>query len=461
MKTTVIIVRHGQSTSNASRVIQGHHDMAVLTELGEQQARTVGKTLSGLALDAVYASPLKRARRTCEIIVETIKNAGNAAPEIQITDQIKEINLPLWESKSFSEVEANYPEMYQSWRTLPKEFKMPLPNEDGSTSDFYPVRDIWERAELFWQTVLTKHAGQTILIVAHSAINRALVGSAIGLGPESLNSMGQDNCAINVLNFSGGGQDSWNDSVQLESLNLTSHLGQPIPDRRSRFKGPRLLLVRHGETDWNRDGRFQGQIDIPLNKNGHRQAAQAGEFLKAVKIDAAVSSSMLRPKETAEGILKHHPGVNLETTEQLWEISHGEWEGMLETEIESGYPGMLSQWQSQPETVQMPAGENLEDVWARAKEGWGSIVAAYSEGMDSWETPPTVMVVAHDAINKAILCQLFGLGPKKFWQFKQGNGAVSVIDYHGGPDSVPILSAANITTHLSGSIFDRTAAGAL
>ncbi|MEL7143486.1 MAG: histidine phosphatase family protein [Cyanobacteria bacterium J06643_4] len=457
MKTTVVIVRHGQSTSNAKRIIQGHHDTAVLTDLGEQQARTVGKTLDSLKVDVVYASPLKRAKRTCELIVETMGEAGNAPPEITITDQIKEINLPLWESRSFDDVEAEYPEMYKAWRHDPNNFKMPVPCDDGSTNDFYPARDIWARATVFWQEVLAKHQGQTVLIVAHSAINRALVGSAIGLGPESLNSMGQDNCAINVLNFMGGSEGDWRENVQLESLNLTSHMGDAIPKKRSRFKGPRLLLVRHGETDWNRDGRFQGQIDIPLNENGHKQAAQAGNFLKVVKIDAAVSSSMKRPQETAEGILKHHPDVTLETTEQLWEISHGEWEGMLETEIESGYPGMLAQWQSKPETVQMPGGENLEDVWSRAKKGWGDIVAKYS-GADN---PPTVMVVAHDAINKAILCQVFGLRPEKFWQFKQGNGAVSVIDYHGGSDSVPVLSAANITTHLSGSIFDKTAAGAL
>ncbi|NJM99621.1 MAG: histidine phosphatase family protein [Phormidesmis sp. RL_2_1] len=457
MKTTVIIVRHGQSTSNVQRVIQGHHDVAVLTEIGETQARSVGEMLNTLTLNAIYSSPLKRAHRTCELIAQTMTQQGADVPTIQLTDHLKEINLPLWESKSFDQVEAEYPSEYRAWRQQPDAFKMALPGPDGTTTDFYPVREIWQRAGQFLQTVLQNHAGQTVLLIGHSAINRALIGAAIKLGPASLNSMGQDNCAINVLNFLG----DWQSGAQLESLNLTSHLGDPIPARRSRFKGPRLLLVRHGETDWNRDGRFQGQIDIPLNENGKRQGAQAGEFLSTIKLDAAVTSSMLRPKETAEKILEHHLEIDLETTEHLWEISHGEWEGKLESEIEAGYPGMLAQWQRYPETVQMPGGENLQEVWARAKTGWQSIVAAYSEAGQTSGRSQTVLVVAHDAINKAILCQLFGLSPKNFWRFKQGNGAVSVIDYHDGPESLPVLSAANITTHLSGSIFDKTVAGAL
>ncbi|MEM1311748.1 MAG: histidine phosphatase family protein, partial [Cyanobacteria bacterium P01_H01_bin.153] len=226
-----------------------------------------------------------------------------------------------------------------------------------------------------------------------------------------------------------------------------------------RHRGPRLLLVRHGETEWNRQKRFQGQIDIPLNENGRRQGQQAAEFLKSVKIDAAVSSSLSRPKETAELILQHHPGVALETTDGLKEIGHGEWEGLYEHEIESGYPGMLKQWQEQPETVDMPgeSGENLEQVWARAIATWNDIVAKYS----GTEKPVTVLVSAHDAINKALLCHIAGLGPESFWQFKQGNGAVSVIDYPDGVESKPVLTAANLTIHLSGSIFDKTAAGAL
>ncbi|MDV3350475.1 histidine phosphatase family protein [Leptothoe sp. ISB3NOV94-8A] len=449
MKTRVIVVRHGESTFNVKRIVQGHHDESLLTETGEAQAREVGIFLKGIAIDTVYCSPLKRAARTAALITDTL-NQGHTP---QVTDLLKEISLPLWEAISFADIEAKYPEEYQAWRHQPNDFKMAVPQANGTVKDFYPVRAIWQQAAEFWQGLLDNHRGQTVLVVAHSAINRALVGTAIGLGPEALNRMYQANCGISVLNFPG----VWGERAQLESMNSTSHTGAPIPTLRRGFKGPRLLLVRHGETEWNRESRFQGQIDIPLNDNGRAQADQAREFLADVPIDGAISSSMMRPKETAKIILQKHPDVSLAVTEGLWEISHGQWEGKFEHEIEAGFPGMLEAWQTKPETVQMPGGENLQDVWDRAVKAWNEIVAQYSQQ----EAPQTVLVVAHDAINKAILCYVTGLGPETFWQFKQGNGAVSVIDYPDGVGSKPMLSAANITVHLSGSIFDTTAAGAL
>ncbi|MGD1951206.1 MAG: histidine phosphatase family protein [Leptolyngbyaceae cyanobacterium] len=449
MKTRVILVRHGESTFNVKRIVQGHHDESLLTETGEAQAQQVGQFLRGITVNAVYCSPLKRAARTAELITKTM-DQGNRP---QATDLLKEISLPLWEAMSFTDIEAKCPDKYRAWQHDPKELKMTLPQVDGTTRDFYPVRAIWQQATEFWQELLGKHQGETVLVVAHSAINRALVGTAIGLGPEALNRMYQANCSVSVLNFPG----DWGQHAQLESMNSTSHTGNPVPSLRRGFKGPRLLLVRHGETEWNRESRFQGQIDIPLNDNGRAQAAQAKDFLKVIPIDGAISSSMLRPKETAEIILQEHPDVDLAVTDGLWEISHGQWEGKFEHEIEAGFPGMLEAWQTRPETVQMPDGENLQDVWERAIKAWNEIVAHYSRQ----ETPQTVLVVAHDAINKSILCHVTGSGPAAFWQFKQGNGAVSVIDYPDGVDSEPMLSAANITTHLSGSIFDTTAAGAL
>jgi phosphoserine phosphatase len=449
LTTRVILVRHGESTFNVERRVQGHFDQSTLTAAGQTGAHQVGAALSDLNFDAIYASPLKRAKETAEIIASSLKEA----PHLKITDDLKEVNLALWEGLTFDEVKEQFPEGYGHWQKQPHLLRMLIPGKDGQTTEFFPIIDLFEQAKRFWQTVLPHHEGETILVVAHSGINRALISSAIGLPPDRYQAVQQANCCISVLNFAG----QFGSPVQLESLNLTAHLGDRLPKPRSGHTGPRLLLVRHGETEWNRQTRFQGQIDVPLNENGRAQSQQAAEFLKSVQIDLAVSSPMLRPKETAEIILQHHPQVPLALRDDLREISHGLWEGKLEAEIEQDYPGELMRWHKTPAEVQMPEGENLQQVWDRAIAAWQAIVA------DAATRPEftTVLVVAHDAINKAILCHVVGLGAENFWNFRQGNGAVSVIDYPQGADSAPVLQAMNITTHLAGGVLDKTAAGAL
>lgn len=409
----------------------------------------MAEALRAIDLDGIWASPLQRARRTAEIIGQSL---GMAAP--QFTDQLKEVSLPLWEGMPFKEAEARYPEAFDRWSRDPANLVMSVPQAGNDPPlEFYPIRALYQQANACWQTLLDQHQGQTLLVVAHSAINRALIGTALGLGPDSFHSLQQSNCNISVLNFAAG----WQSPVQLEAMNLTSHLGQPLPEIRPSHRGPRMLLVRHGETDWNRQGRFQGQIDVPLNDTGRSQGGKAASFLHPVCLDAAYTSSMARPRETAEIILQHHPHLNLQALEDLREISHGDWEGLYREDIEADYPELLQQWQSAPETVQMPGGENLHQVWERSIRAWQQLVATHSHS----DKTETVLVVAHDAVNKALLCHVLGLGPEAFWRFKQGNGAVSVIDYPGGADSNPVLTSANITTHLSGSVLDKTAAGAL
>jgi len=449
LTTRIILVRHGESSFNVERRVQGHWDKSTLTEAGRSSALQVGDALSELKFDAVYSSPLSRAKDTAELILSRLKTPP--ATPLQTTNNLKEINLVLWEGLLFTEVAERYPEEYHNWKYTPHQMRMTIPGPDGQPTDFYPVPALFEQAKDFWKELLPRHAGQTILIVAHSGINRALISTAAGLECDRYQSVHQSNCGINVLNFAGG----WGDPVQLESLNLTAHLGQPVPKPKTGLKGPRFLLVRHGETNWNREKRFQGQIDVPLNDNGRAQSKQAADFLKSVPIQYAVTSPMLRPKETAEIILQYHPDVTLELEDNLREIGHGLWEGKLEAEIEQSYPGMLHQWQKTPETVQMPEGENLQQVWARAIDAWDRIVQTASDRPE----PGTTLVVAHDAINKAILCYVLGLGPENFWTFKQGNGAVSVIDYSQEGEK-PVMTAMNITTHLGG-VLDKTAAGAL
>ena len=448
MPIRAIIVRHGQSSYNAQQKIQGRSDESILTEKGIQDAQIVGDTLNQLNFAALYCSPLQRAKKTAEIIQGRLKNR----PELKASEQLREIDLPLWETLPKQEVSTKFPEDYHCWKTRPHQFKMLLQIADG-TREHYPVLSIYQQAKQFWQSALTQHSNETILIVAHNGINRALIMTALGVEPARYHSIQQSNCCINVLNFSG----DWGDPVQLESLNQTSHLGTPLPPPRPGHQGPRLLLVRHGETDWNRESRFQGIRDIPLNENGKQQGVKAAQFLKEVNLDFAVTSPMLRPKETAEIILQHHAPASLDLESSLEEICHGLWEGKLESEIEAAFPGLLQQWKEAPETVQMPEGENLQQVWDRAIPCWDAIAKRFS-GKDQ---PQTGIVVAHDAINKVIICYLLGLSPANFWNIKQGNGAVSVIDYPDGEEGAPVLQAINLTVHLSSGILDQTAAGAL
>jgi len=193
-----------------------------------------------------------------------------------------EVDLPLWVGMTTSEVKEQLTADYRTWKELPHEFRMVL-QEDSGTREHFPVLALYAQAKQFWQEILPQHQGETILIVGHNGINRALISTALGISPSRYHCLQQSNCGISVLNFAGG----LGEPVQLESMNQTQHLGETFPSLRPGHQGVRLLLVRHGETEWNRQGKFQGQIDIPLNDNGRNQAGKAAEFLQNVNIDFA------------------------------------------------------------------------------------------------------------------------------------------------------------------------------
>ncbi|WP_026730960.1 histidine phosphatase family protein [Fischerella sp. PCC 9605] len=449
--TRAIIVRHGQSTYNTEKRIQGRTDASKLTEKGRNDASLVGKALSNISFNAIYSSPLQRAKETADIISHSLAINSEQSIVAQTSDKLLEIDLPLWERMLSAEVKQKFPEDYRIWQEQPHQLQMLVKDADGSREHF-PVLALYEQARQFWQEVLSRHQGETMLIVGHNGINRALISTALGISPSRYHSIQQSNCGVSVLNFSGG----LGEPVQLESMNQTQHMGEILPSLRPNHQGVRLLLIRHGETEWNRQGKFQGQIDVPLNDNGRLQAQKAAAFLKDVAVDFAVSSPMLRPKETAELILQNHPGVKLELQDGFREISHGLWEGKLESEIEQEFPGELQRWRTLPTEVQMPAGENLQQVWERSIAAWQSTIqAALANQLQ------TGIVVAHDATNKTLLCHILGLSSENFWNFRQGNGAVSVIDYPLGLSGLPVVQAMNITAHLGGGVLDKTAAGAL
>ncbi|MDR2871446.1 MAG: histidine phosphatase family protein [Xanthomonadaceae bacterium] len=186
----------------------------------------------------------------------------------------------------------------------------------------------------------------------------------------------------------------------------------------------RILLARHGETPWNAEGRYQGQIDIPLSPVGESQARALGERLRDVSIARAVASPLSRARSTAEFALGAERVGMLTTDPDFLEIAHGEWEGMLSSEIQQRDPVRLKAWRDEPDTVLMPGGESLRQV---AERSWRGLIRA-GEGLGDNDT---VLIVAHDAVNRVLLCRILGLPISKVWTFRQAPATLNLLE---GPD---------------------------
>ena len=199
----------------------------------------------------------------------------------------------------------------------------------------------------------------------------------------------------------------------------------------------RIILVRHGETTWNVEGRYQGQEDTPLSERGLEQGRLLSEGLRNIPIDRAISSPLQRSFRTCQFCADLH-GLTVSSDERLLEINHGSWEGRLAAEIAAEYPQDFERWHSEPHLVQMPdGGENLEDVRRRVRAAFDDYVRQYPN--------ETVLVAAHDAVNKAIICDLMGIGMEHFWQIKQDNTCINVLECNDGVwRTVLILSLIHI-----------------
>ena len=211
----------------------------------------------------------------------------------------------------------------------------------------------------------------------------------------------------------------------------------------------KILLARHGETRWNAEGRYQGQIDIPLSPVGEQQARLLGERLRDVHISRAVASPLLRAKLTAELALQDLRAGNLLLDPDLQEIAHGEWEGLLASEIRERDPELLGAWREAPETVQMPGGESLQQVLDRA---WPALVRA----MEGLGDDDTLLIVAHDAVNRVLLCRILGLPLSRLWSFRQAPTTINLLE---GPNAdrleVVRLNDCNHHTALFGEAVHR------
>jgi phosphoserine phosphatase len=284
-KTRVILVRHGRSTFNEQGRYQGSNNEAVLTEKGKAAARQTAMALKDIPIDAIYTSPLARARQTLDEMIAVMEERSTSS-SIQFSNQLREIDLPTWEGLSFQQVREQFEEDYRCWKQRPHELQMYDPNLSLSCA---PVLDLYQRAQNFWQTILPHHIGQTLLIMSHGGTNHALISTALGLTAEHHHTIQQSNCGISVLEFSGGKR-----LAQLRAINLTDHLGETLPKLKEGKKGLRILLVPCSE-----------------NINHSETIATA---LKDVPIDFSISIASESVQQAIDPILQHHPkAVQLQT----------------------------------------------------------------------------------------------------------------------------------------------------
>ena len=190
------------------------------------------------------------------------------------------------------------------------------------------------------------------------------------------------------------------------------------------YSRTRILLIRHGETEWNRIRRFQGRSDIPLNQKGKEQAHALALALEEETLTAIYSSPLARAMETANIIRELHSSVPLFAEDGLLEMDLGEFEGMEAKQWAEQYPDFLKAWLEKPGSVSMPGGESLQEVQDRALDAIERITQLYPS--DS-----TLLISSHNFVNLTILCYALGLTLDKFRDIRQGTTALNILYKQG------------------------------
>ena len=204
----------------------------------------------------------------------------------------------------------------------------------------------------------------------------------------------------------------------------------------------KLLLTRHGQTDWNVAQRFQGQSDVPLNEIGRQQANALADRLSAQPIDIVYSSDLLRAMETAKMIMQksgYKPDLHLDT--RLREMNFGAWEGLTYKEIKQSDPAALAAWKADVSTTAAPNGETLNQLSARVQSFINDLRAQY--------TDQTILIVAHGGVLQTLICLALNLLPMMYWQFHVSPASLSEISFY---PAGAILNLLNDTSHLQNPV---------
>ena len=200
----------------------------------------------------------------------------------------------------------------------------------------------------------------------------------------------------------------------------------------------RIILIRHGETEWNREERFRGRADLALTELGMRQAGAIAVKLAQWPVAAIYSSPLRRAMMTAQAQAQHL-GVSVEVLPGLADIDYGKWQGLTPLEASQSFPESYGRWLEAPHLVQIPGGDSLAQVRERAWRALHDVVAQWRQ--------ETVAMVSHMVVCRLLLCAALGLDDSHFWQVEQDVGAINVLETRNELLTVTLI---NDTCHLKG-----------
>ncbi|CAM0874315.1 unnamed protein product [Alopecurus aequalis] len=418
----VVLVRHGQSTWNAEGRIQGSSDFSVLTPKGESQAETSRNMLLSDSFDACFTSPLARSRRTAEIIWDS--RDKDLIPD----SDLREIDLYSFQGLLKHEGKEKYGDLFQQWQKNAPSFII-----DGH----YPVRELWDRAQSCWERILA-HEGKSVLVVAHNAVNQALVATSLGLGTEYFRTLLQSNCGASVLDFtpqSGGRPPSTpNSPVSAESS-------------AGRKSSRRIILVCQGATQNSSEGSLGGVGYAPLNMLGVIQSQKTAELLLDLKVNSIICSPQVAAVDTATAICEVQEAADCLGADCV--PRYVEMKNLLGLEIDDAFQTMQKSLGQIVQSGWMGGmeGIKLHTLWAQSEEAWQALVKELPDD-DAAESDRVVVAVGHPAIHLALICRCLNLSMEYMASFHLDDGSISVIDFPDGPKGGGVVRCTNYTAHL-------------
>ncbi len=205
-----------------------------------------------------------------------------------------------------------------------------------------------------------------------------------------------------------------------------------------------LYLIRHGETEWNKSGRYQGSTDVALSEAGLAQAEKVKEYFRNIPLDGVISSTLSRAKVTAQGIADTHD-LPLETTPALKELCFGDWEGKSFSEIDVLWPGMMDEMYHAPDEVRLPHGESFLDCQKRTMAFIKELIARGDN--------KSYVIVSHGAALRTIICAMMEIPLARSWNMGLSNASITIMRHYVGENNMKdmnMLFTLNQTAHLQG-----------